>query len=205
MNSDAVWGREPATVDATLRATKPLVQLWDSVRITTSLLPPRGPFPVADSFGVAVAKGVVLKSLEPGCYVSHQLFETIRKLRAGFSNMYMSSLEGSNNMRMVGGDRAKYQVTHNPTQFAWFERFSLGCLRRMSQEVRQDWAIPLPVMHALMKCLDHEWSKTIDQEASILVASVGAYSIIAFCGSFRGSEVFLVDLHGLQKYITSLH
>ncbi len=113
MNVDAVWGREPATVYATLRATKH----------STSLS-----FPVADSFGVAVAIGMVLKSLEPGCYVSHRQFKTIRKLQAGFSNLYMSSLEGSNNLRMVGGNRAKYQLTHNPTQSAWFERFSLGCL-----------------------------------------------------------------------------
>jgi hypothetical protein len=201
VNLDAVWGREPATVDATLRATKQLVQLWDTVGITTPLLPSRGPFPVADSFGVAVAIGMVLKSLEPGRYDSHQQFETIRKLRAGFSNLYMSSLEGSNDLRSVGGDRAKYQLTHSPTQSTWFERFSLGCLRRMGQEVRQDWAIPLPVMHVLMKCLDHEWSEAVDRDARILVASIGAYAIIAFCGSFRGSEVFLVDLHGLRKYL----
>jgi hypothetical protein len=33
------------------------------------------------------------------------------------------------------------------------------------------------------------------------LASVGAYALIAFCGSFRGPEVFLVDLHGLMKYM----
>ncbi len=33
------------------------------------------------------------------------------------------------------------------------------------------------------------------------MASTGAFSIIAFCGSFRGSEVFLTDLHGLRKYL----
>lgn len=32
------------------------------------------------------------------------------------------------------------------------------------------------------------------------MASLGAYAIIALCGSFRGPEVFLVDLHGLRKY-----
>ncbi len=29
---------------------------------------------------------------------------------------------------------------------------------------------------------------------------MGAYISIAFCGSFRGAEVFLVDLFGLKKY-----
>jgi hypothetical protein len=71
----------------------------------------------------------------------------------------------------------------------------------MGQEVRQDWVIPLEVMHALMSYLDKEWRETTDPDTRILRASIGAYAIIAFCGSFRGSEAFLVDLHGLRKII----
>jgi len=56
-------------------------------------------------------------------------------------------------------------------------------------------------MHALMNSLDNEWSSTQDPEVRELVASIGAYSIVAFCGSFRGPEVFLVDLFGLRKYM----
>jgi hypothetical protein len=32
-----------------------------------------------------------------------------------------------------------------------------------------------------------------------------AYITIAFYGSLRGSEVFLVDLHGLWEYLTELN
>mmetsp|Transcript_9798 Transcript_9798/g.14171 ORF Transcript_9798/g.14171 Transcript_9798/m.14171 type:complete len:202 (-) Transcript_9798:497-1102(-) len=32
---------------------------------------------------------------------------------------------------------------------------------------------------------------------------LGAYSIIAFCGTFRGHEVFLVDLDGLLQYAST--
>jgi len=200
VNLDAVWGRESATVEATLRGVKQLLRLWGGAGLDT-VLPPRGPYPVEDSFGMSVAITMVLKSLEPGRYQEHQQFETIRKLRSTYSNLYMPSVQGAFSLRTVGGERAKHYLTDSPTQSLWFERFCTGCLHRMGQEVRQDWAIPLPVMHALMNSLDNEWSSTQDPEVRELVASIGAYSIVAFCGSFRGPEVFLVDLFGLRKYM----
>jgi hypothetical protein len=69
----------------------------------------------------------------------------------------------------------------------------------MGQEVRQDWAIPLPALHGLMELLEDEWSQAADFKAQEYAASLGAFALIAFCGSFRGSEIFLTDLHGLQK------
>jgi hypothetical protein len=200
VNLDAVWGRESATVEATLRGTKQLVRLWGGVGLDTAL-PSQGPYLVEDSFGMAVAIAMVLKSLEPGRYQEHQQFETIRKLRSTYSNLYMSSVPGAYSLRTVGGERAKLFLTASPTQSLWFEQFCTGCLQRMGQEVRQDWAIPLPVMHALMTHLDKEWETTQDADVRELVASIGAYSIVAFCGSFRGPEVFLVDLFGLRKYM----
>jgi hypothetical protein len=59
-------------------------------------------------------------------------------------------------------------------------------------------------MHALMDLLDSEWTQVEEAANRALVASITAYSIIAFCGSFRGSEVFLTDLHGLRRYYHNL-
>ncbi len=201
INLDSVWGRESATVSATLRAASQMVKLWDTVRIPPTL-PHRGPFPVEDSFGYGVAVSMVLKSLEPGKYSNFQQFKTIRKLRAGFSNIYMSSLDGCGSLRTMGGERAKYFLTDNPTQSLWFERFCRGCLRWMGQEVRQDWAIPLECMHALLAGLETEWSSQA-WEVQVEAAELGAYAVIAFCGSFRGPEVLMVDLHGLRKYLAA--
>ncbi len=200
-NLDSVWGREVQTVNANLRTIKQLIRVWERAGLEPQL-PALGPFPVKDSLGMGVAVGMLLKSLEPGKYNEHyEQFETIRKLRASYSNLYMASVEGVSSMRTVGGDRAKHHLTYSPTQSLWFERFSQGCLRHMGQDVRQDWAIPLPAMHGLMRVLESEWSDPIDEEHKELVASIGSYALIAFCGSFRGPEVFLVDLYGLRKYI----
>lgn len=203
-NLDALWGRESHTVDSTLRAAKQLVKLWRQVNLEP-VFPALGPYPVGDSVGFRVAIGMLLKSLEPGRYHrDHQQFETIRKLRAGYSNMYMASIEGASSLRTVGGDRVKHFLTTSPTQSTWFERFSAGCLRRMGQEVRQDWAIPLPAMHSLVELLEKEWNGTADTRERSLIVSIATYSLIAFCGSFRGNKVFLTDLYGLRKYCYDL-
>ena len=70
----------------------------------------------------------------------------------------------------------------------------------MGQEVQQDHAISLPLMHALMQLFNTEWTKAPTHEHRYHVAALGAYSVICFCGSFRGLEGFLVVLHGLHEY-----
>jgi hypothetical protein len=199
-NLDSLWGREPPTVQATLSAAQNLLRTWRKVGLQPDL-PSRGPYPLGDSFGYRVAIGMLLKSLEPGRYSkAYQQFETVRKLRAGFSNMYLSSAEGTSSLRTMGGDRIKHSLTRSPTQSTWFERFSQGCLRRMGQDVRQDWAITLPSMLELQALLDQEWKEPQSPEHQELVASLGAFSAIAFCASFRGCEAFMVDLRGLIKH-----
>jgi hypothetical protein len=115
----------------------------------------------------------------------------------------MSSPIGALSLRTVGGDKGKHFLNTCPTHSSWFENFALGCLRRMGQEVRQDRAISLPVMHALLQLLDREWHSADDPHQRLCLASIGAYSVICFCGSFRGPEGFLVDLYGLRKYLNT--
>jgi len=181
-----------------------MIKMWARVGLAPTFSP-LGPYPVADSFGVSVAIAMVMKSLEPGKYATHQQFETIRKLRAAYSNAFMASLAGTGSLRTVGGDRAKYFLTDSPTQSLFFERFSRGCLCRMGQVVKQDWAIPFPVMHALLDTLEADWatSQLFNQREKEMISMLGAYVVIAFCGSFRGNEVFLADMHGTMKYLTA--
>jgi len=73
----------------------------------------------------------------------------------------------------------------------------------MGQEVQQNWAITLPTVHALLDRLETEWNAALGQAQLEMVGSLGAFVAIAFCGSFRGNEVFLVDLFGVSKYLNS--
>ncbi len=199
-----MWGREPNTVNGTLQGVRQLVNLWRVAHIPIEL-PARGPFPVGDGLGLRVAIGMLTNSLEPGRYSqAYQQFDTIRKLRAAFSNLHMSSLEGVISLRTVGGETAKMSLASLPTNSIWLERFAEGCLKHMGQEVRQDWALPLPVLHVLLELLEDEWYQAEGWMDKHRVAITGCFSVVAFCGSFRGNEVFLTDLYGLSKYLVEL-
>jgi hypothetical protein len=200
VNLDALWGRESATVSSTFRAARQTIKILSQVSVPPPF-PPLGPFPVDDRFGYAVAIAMVLKSREAGRYADYQQYETIRKLRAGYSNIYQASLLGMSHLKIMGGDKAKQCLSDCPTNSLWFERFSRGCLSRMGQIVKQDRAVSLPLMHALCSGLEEEWERAETLSQRSAVASVGALTVTCFCGSFRGPEMTLVDLFGLAKYI----
>jgi hypothetical protein len=179
-----------------------MIRAWQAVGVQPSF-PALGPHPVEDLFGYGVAIAIVIKSLDPGRYATHQQFESIRKMRATFSNIFMSSKRGTDSLRSFGGDHAKHVLTDSPTQSLFFECFCQGCVRRMGQEVWQNWAIPLPVIHSLLEVLEGDWEAAQTEAQKEIISLLGAYTVIAFCGSFRGNEVFLVDLHGTKKYLAS--
>jgi len=143
---------------------------------------------------------MLAKSLEPGRYKNHSQFETMRKLRSAYSNLFHASATGSVSLLTLGRDSAKTFLSSCPSHSLWFERFAKGCLRRMGQEVRQDLAISVKVLLALLDLLEGEWLVDTSAHGRETKVFIGAYSVIAFGGSFRGSEVFLTDLYGLGKY-----
>jgi hypothetical protein len=71
----------------------------------------------------------------------------------------------------------------------------------MGQDAHQDWVITLPALHGLLEILDKEWEGAHPWKQRHLTASAGAFIAIAFCGSFRGNEVFLTDLYWLKKHL----
>jgi hypothetical protein len=204
LNLDALWGKETTTINSTTRAVRQTVTLLQPLGIQPQY-PALGPFPLEDNLGYGVAVAMLLKSLEPGRYDTYQQFATIHKLRAGYHNVYMSSCLGANSLRSVGGDKAKHYLNTCLTHSGWFEMFALGCLRRMGQEVHQDRAVSLLVMHALMSQFSKEWDATpaTNPCQRLWIASLASYCVVCFCGSFRGPEGFLVDLYGLCKYLNT--
>ncbi len=199
-NLDAFWGRETGTVEGNRRHLDQLIKLWAEVGMAPTGLPSLGPYPRKDVFGMHVAVAMLLKSAKPGKYdKNYTQFETMRKLRAAFSNLYHASVESSMTSLTLGRDTAKSYLTTCPTQSMWFERFAKGCLKRMGQEVRQDLAVSIHLMLAFQDLIESQWAAATEP-SRIDIAFIGAFVLIAFAGSFRGHEVFLVDTFGLLKY-----
>jgi hypothetical protein len=124
-NLDLLWGRETTTVAANGRNLSQLTCLWlDHIGVDPQL-PTLGPFPSQAVFGVTA---MLAKSLEPGRYKNYRHFETMRKLRSAFSNLFHTSAAGSVSMLTLGRGSAKTFLSLCPSHSLWFERFAKGCL-----------------------------------------------------------------------------
>jgi len=70
----------------------------------------------------------------------------------------------------------------------------------MGQITQQDLALSIQVMLALMNLLEQQWTSQVLPQDTLVY--IGAFACIAYRGSFRGNEVFLIDLSALVKYGT---
>jgi hypothetical protein len=151
------------------------------------------------ALGVTVAVAMLAKSLNPGRYAEYMQFETLRKLRSAYSNVYHASAQGSTLMMTLGRDTSKSFLSNCPTHSLWFERFVKGCFHRMGQETHQDLALSIGVILELLNILEAEWNAPDASREEL--AYVGSFICITYAGSFRGNEVFHTDLYGLLKYL----
>jgi len=196
-NLDALWAREPSTVNKTLLLCRQGHGIAASLGFGGKLFRPMGPFPLEDMFGMGAAVVMLQMSLKQGKYAKHLQFGTVRKFRSAFSNVFHASLEGQQ-AAVMARDTKKMFVTKCPTYGEFFERFVRGLHKRMGEIVRPDRAISIEVMKELCNQLDLEWDEGYRSKFDL--ATEAAFYLIAFCGALRGEEVPKVDLYGAVKH-----
>jgi hypothetical protein len=168
------------------------------------MFPKMGPMPVKDVTGYRAAVYMLLESMKAGKYhKDHQQFDSIRKLWSTFRNIWGASAEEGASMSFYLGfdDKKKQTISSCPTLSDWFSRFTLGCKKRMGQDVRPQLGISIEAMHALMLELESQFLEVTIKEERNLIVNAGAYAILTFCCSLRGNETFLLDLAGLRSHI----
>jgi hypothetical protein len=80
--------------------------------------------------------------------------------------------------------------------------------KRMGDKVKQDEAISIEQMLALMDVFERDWEKimkdkhrTGDQVREVLFPAL--FSVLAYCGALRGEEVPLMDLEATKEFTGS--
>lgn len=96
--------------------------------------------------------------------------------------------------------RQSLTLTNCPTDSFWFSRWSKGCETRMGYILKQDKAISLDLLKALISSFSNEILNCSQSKTEKLNLVNGlAYTAIMFGGSFRGSEGLKLDLKALIK------
>lgn len=200
-NLDALWSRSPGTVRNTVREVRNLRTKASMLGLDAeAMLPPMGPWPVKDIHGIGVAVCILLRSLDPGKNETTIQFSTSQKMKSAFANVWKASLRGSEGA-VVSRDTVKLFHTDCPTHGDWFERFTKGMHDRMGDKVKQDLAISIEQIHALMIRYESRWTAAGDNRDLQKVTLFPAlFAIVCFCCALRGEEAPLMSLTG-----TALH
>lgn len=205
INLDAFWSRARATVESNATKIREGLRISSSLGLSGPYLSP-GPLPLNDHCGYEVALQMVASSLEPGRYSeSHKQWDTIRKLRSSYSNQVRASRAANAHTLSLADDKGtSYQrIALDPCGSLWFQRFMLGCKKRMGQDWRPNQAISAELVHELLANCE----RRATEAAGVLATQhkwvmAGGYFCICFVLSLRSPEGLMADLEGLVHYFT---
>ena len=160
---------------------------------TVQSSPGIGPFPSEDTTGMGIVVYILQRLLDKDRYRYNLKFETARKLRSTYSNIWHSSRQ-TLNTSVMARDINKTHVTSCLTFELCFERFILGMHKKMGDEVYQDHAITLAVIHKLIKGLDFDFSHSKLSEEKEAITNQAIFVLAVFFVALRGKKVFKLML-----------
>ena len=156
---------------------------------------------VGRSFSVQGDKGSMLvQSMRPGQHSKlYTQFATIRKQRSAYSNVYAASKDAVDGGSVIAsGTQTTARISNCSTNSLWFTRWTSGCETRMGFVLKQNKAISIDLMKALIESFKTGIRKAPpgSQERQMICMGL-AYSTLSFVASLRGSEGLKLDMKTL--------
>jgi hypothetical protein len=200
---DAFWSREDTTVRGARGSIRSAIQKADMIN-GEGLFPALGPLPLKDIDGMGSAALQLLKTLDPGINEATVQYATATAMTTALGALWEVSVQSKEETVMVR-DMMKSYVTTNPVKSQWYERFLNGMHKRMGDCVKQDEAISIEQMVALMEVFEDDWKelmrnrrRTSSQTREVLFPAL--FAVVAYCGALRGEEVPLMDFEATKEF-----
>ena len=202
-NLDSMWSRERSTVYGNMREGARSVIKGRMAGIH-DIYPPRGPAGDQDSWGMATAMVMLMRSLDAGKNAPTVQFDTSRGVRTHMSNYWHSCAEGVGAV-LLSSDGSIADVTHAPTNSYWFRRFIRGCHRRMGDIWKPNRPLLISELIACLAILEEDWRiysklKRPDVNGMLRAARTASMLIAGFFVALRGEEVCRVDVGSMRKH-----
>jgi hypothetical protein len=159
---------------------------------------------VRDVDGMGSAVFQLMQMLDAGKHENNVQFETAKNMRTVLGAMWEDSVEGKDQTVIVQS-MTKSFLTTSPTKSQWFGRFMMGLHKRMGDMVKQDEAISIELMIAVMEEFEKDWVIVTKNglgmdEAVKEVLFLALFAVTAFCAALQGKEVPLMDLGSTKEF-----
>ena len=195
INLDIFWSREPSTVQNTYLTLKRSKKCSEEIGLKPIVLNV-GPWPVADNCGLQVAIEMVRMSQGRGRNSTKYVqFDTIRKVRSAYSNVFDSDPDRCLDNRKLRSDRGQtFNFVKSDTDSKLFSMFMRGCEKHMGRFVKQDCGMSNDLLHAILSNYEAEFDDKVttdDRKRFNLIC--GAVIVILWGGALRGGEVLMLE------------
>ena len=203
MNLDILWSREPGTVKGSYSQLLKISKFCDDLGMSR-LDVPRGAWPVDDKVGFRIGLTMLRASQEKGRNdTSYVQFDSIRKMRTGFSNAFESSAHGSEVGFGFRGEKGKsLRFSDCPTESKLFAKFIRGLEVRMGRDVQSNVGLDHRVLLCITKNFDKELAdESVSADRKRLIIIVGSYLMLCFGASLRGNEGLYLEGSSFVKMI----
>jgi hypothetical protein len=115
------------------------------------------PWPVKYSFGMGGDIVLLKHYLDPRVTESTVQYNTVRKMKSAFVNVYFVSVENQGSAIVGGRDGKKFVTMEAPIYSEFFGRFQAGMHNRMGDKVVQDFGLSRGVMQKFQEVMEGEW------------------------------------------------
>ena len=113
----------------------------------------------------------------------------------------MACFEHALTTSVMARDVRKTYVTSCPSYSLWFERFIVGMHKRMGDEVHQDKAVTLEVVHKLIDGLEVEYTRASSDKFKEHIVDMGVFILASFLAGLRGEETLKLVLGETRDYL----
>jgi hypothetical protein len=140
--------------------------------------------------------------LDPGKHEEHIQFARARKIQSAYLNVHHAS-KMMKEVTVMAFEINKLYETTCSTYGYWFERFILGCHKRMGDVVLSDYALSKELYLELMNHLEEDWEDAYtdtDAEKDKIALFANLLNFGYLCGH-RGEEIMKTDVAGFLKYL----
>ena len=190
---DSFWSRERSTVRDNFYQARKNKDIKVALNLEHMILPPRGPFPMEDTWGMGEAMCLLWRSLDPGRNTQRVQFDTVRKMRT-FQSNYAHAGFGGLGATFIGGDGSSSKISNSPTNSEFYQRFMLGMHKRMGDTNCPDRAVDRYVIKECFEIVELIWQNNPqDEYARKRIAMVMCIAISGYYGGLRGEEINKTD------------
>jgi hypothetical protein len=160
---------------------------------------PQEPHPVDDTIVIVMVVALIDHSLNAGVNETTLQFNTIQKTRSAVSNYERTTAEENRQAALAGYKKGERMGVINTSMYSlWFDRFTVGCHIRMSDDILPDIAMCIVLLLEIQRKLEEDLERCETLEDMRNVSLHVVFLIFGVCGGLRGEEVSLVSLDAMR-------